>query len=302
VSNLRFDLTGPYEVEHEDLVYARPQGLALEARLYRPRGAGPGPRPAFVDVHGGAWSHFDRRADAHFDRALAASGAVVLALDFRQGAEHRWPASLCDVLAGVRFLRAHAAKFEVSEEQIGLVGGSSGGHLCLVAALCPETAAFLGTPIEGADAASISARTAFVLALWPIADPLARYRYLEPLLSESDAERGPSFRPDLLRSSQQGHFGDEANMDRASVVRILREKEFQALPPIWVAHPELDRNVTLEMSQALVDAYRAAGGPAELEVFPEVGHGFANFPGPVAAPCIARMRAVTGSWLEAQNR
>jgi acetyl esterase/lipase len=100
-----------------------------------------------------------------------------------------------------------------------------------------------------------------------------------------------------LRASQAGHFGDEATMGLASVPRILREKEFQALPPIWVAHPELDRNVTREMSEALVDAYRAAGGEAELVVFAGVGHSFANFPGEAADRCIARMREVVSAWL-----
>ena len=49
--------------------------------------------------------------------------------------------------------------------------------------------------------------------------------------------------------------------------------------PSRIAHPELDENVTLEMTQHLIDTYRRAGGSAELEVFPGVGHAFANFPG-----------------------
>ena len=80
-------------------------------------------------------------------------------------------------------------------------------------------------------------------------------------------------------------------MAEASVPRMLAAGEAEALPPIWVAHPELDENVTLAMSEALVAAYRAAGGAAELAVFPGVGHAFANLPTPEANAGIAAMKA-----------
>jgi dipeptidyl aminopeptidase/acylaminoacyl peptidase len=44
------------------------------------------------------------------------------------------------------------------------------------------------------------------------------------------------------------------------------------------------------MTERFVAAYRRAGGTAELEVFPGVGHSFANFHGDPADGCIARMR------------
>ena len=86
----RFDPTAPYEVAEEDVPYGGPADARLLARVYRPAGVA-GPWPALVDVHGGAWAYFDRTADAHFDRALAACGMVVVALDFRQ-APIRYPA------------------------------------------------------------------------------------------------------------------------------------------------------------------------------------------------------------------
>jgi dipeptidyl aminopeptidase/acylaminoacyl peptidase len=64
----------------------------------------------------------------------------------------------------------------------------------------------------------------------------------------------------------------------------------EVLPSIWVAHAELDENVTIAMSERFVAAYRAVGGEAELEVFRGVGHSFANFGGEAADLCIARMR------------
>jgi dipeptidyl aminopeptidase/acylaminoacyl peptidase len=63
------------------------------------------------------------------------------------------------------------------------------------------------------------------------------------------------------------------------------------LPPIWLVHPELDENVTLPMTERFVVAYRRSGGTVELEVFPGVGHSFADFPSDAADACITQMHA-----------
>ena len=44
------------------------------------------------------------------------------------------------------------------------------------------------------------------------------------------------------------------------------------------------------MTRHLVDAYRAAGGSAELEVYAGVGHAFANLGGEAADRCVEHMK------------
>lgn len=286
--SVRFDPAGQHAVVHEDVPYARPGGETLLARVYRPAGVR-GPWPALVDVHGGAWSLFDRTADVVFDTALAACGMVVVALDFRQAPGHRHPVAVADVVAGVRFVKANAARLDVDPVRVGLIGGSSGGHLLLLAALRPDAPEHRTTPVEGG-ADGVDARVAFALPLWPIADPLARYRYLLERLAAPTPSADPFFQPGLLRRAHEAWFGDEATMAEAAVPRLLDAGEATHLPPVWIAHPAGDENVTLPMTEALVAAYRRAGGHAELAIFPDVGHSFANFPGPAAEAGIAGMK------------
>src|SRR5262245_24215967 len=54
-------------------------GRMLMARVYQPKGAGP--FPTVLDLHGGAWNAKDRHAEEPMDRALAASGVLVVAID-----------------------------------------------------------------------------------------------------------------------------------------------------------------------------------------------------------------------------
>lgn len=287
-----FDPRGSHPVVHADEEYASPGGVPLLARVYRPDigGSAASRLPALVDVHGGAWSYLDRRVDEYIAQGLASCGAVVVALDFRQGEEHRFPASIQDVLAGVRFTRFHAERLGIDPARIGLIGGSSGGHLALLAGLQPRLPEFQATRFHGEPDAPIDARVAFVLGLWPIANPLERYRYVLTRLDEPpSARRDPMFRPDALVAGHR-HFADEAAMDRASLSRLLDAGEQQELPPIWIAHAELDENVTVPMTERFVASYRRAGGEAELEHFAGVGHSFANFPGEAADRGIVRMR------------
>jgi acetyl esterase/lipase len=293
-----FDESGPYEVEHEDVEYARVAEGPLLARVYRPRAAGAW--PALVDVHGGAWCFFDRTVDAYIDERLAACGMVVVALDFRQGAPGRLPRAAADVAAGIRWTRANAPALSARAHTIGAIGGSSGGHLAMLAALCPRSAAFASSAVVGGE--DVSGAVSYVLALWPILDPLARYRYLLARRDEPAREaRDRIFQPERLIAAHETFFADQAAMAAASVQRIVEEQDFQELPPVWIAHPELDENVTLEMSERFVSAYRSAGGDAELEVFAGVGHGFANFGGAAADTCIGRMRRFIASRLAHQG-
>jgi acetyl esterase/lipase len=291
-----FDATGPHAVVHEDVEYARPDGMPLLARVYRPESRSDVSLPALVDVHGGAWTYFDRTADAVFDVALAACGMVVVALDFRQAPRHRYPTAVSDVIAGITWTKANARALGIRPDTLGLIGGSSGGHLLMLAALRPYAPEFNSTPVRGAQ--GVDARTAYALPLWPILDPHARYRYLLDR-RHGPAGRDPLFQPERLLAAHDAFFGDEATMETASALRFVERRECDYLPPIWLAHPELDENVTLAMSERFVAAYRAAGGDAELMVFPGVGHAFANLPGPDADACIARMRAFVARQLAA---
>jgi acetyl esterase/lipase len=294
-----FDPAAPYEVEETDVPFARPEGKELLARVYRPKGEAAGPLAALVDVHGGAWNRLDRTTGAIHGRALAASGLVVVSVDFRQGPDHRHPAASADVAAGVRYVRAHAQRLGIDARRIGLVGSSSGGQLALLVGVKPGAPEHAGVPIILPDGSLHSAAgdetVAFVLALYPVADPLARYRYA--LSREHEAPSPSGFDARRLVASHRSYFLDEAAMAAASVTRVVSAGEARALPPVWVAQPELDDNVPAAITDALVRAYREAGGLIERAQFPGARHTFIQQPSPDTEKCIALMRGFIGRQL-----
>src|ERR1700730_8096070 len=128
-----------YQIEIRDLEYQRCDGEPMLARLYRPIGAvdSADPFPALVEVHGGAWASGDRLNNAPLDEALAKSGIVVLAVDFRMPPTHRYPASIADIHYPTRWLKAPAREFGSRRDLVGGLGTSSGAHQLLLSALKP---------------------------------------------------------------------------------------------------------------------------------------------------------------------
>ncbi|HTV88459.1 MAG TPA: alpha/beta hydrolase, partial [Stellaceae bacterium] len=159
------------DIRVEDVEYQRQAGRPLLARLYRP--AATGPFPAVIQVHGGAWVSKDRTDNDFIAKALAESGIVVAAIDFRMPPDAGYPASLADINLAVRWLKARARTYGSRPDWVGLFGTSSGGHQALLAAMRPDDARYAALPLE--DAPRVDARVAFVISGWGVLDPLLRY-------------------------------------------------------------------------------------------------------------------------------
>lgn len=278
--------------DHER-VWARHGDLALTARIHQPPAGREGPFPALIDVHGGAWSTGDRNGGVLYDRALALAGFVVIAIDFRQGPDFRHPAASADVCAAVRWARLNAADLEIDAGRIGLIGSSSGGHLAMLAALRHDAVQHRGTPItDTADAAAahdeISAAVNYVIALWPVSDPAARYRY---------ARRA---RIEALMKGGEAYFGDEAAMWDASVPRIVTAGEASVLPPLLVVQPGEDSNIPQEMTFDLMRAWQARGGRLDYAYFPGMPHAFGHRPSEATSEMAAIITAFAGRWSQTQ--
>jgi acetyl esterase len=249
-----------HEVITEDIEYLRVDGVALSARLYRPRGDGP--FPAVIGVHGGAWTSGDKLNNASLDHAVAASGAVVLAIDFRLAPQWPYPAAIADINYGIRWLKANAARLGSRPDWVGALASSSGGHQMLLNALRPDDASYAAI----ASPEPVDATIAYAVACWPIADPPARYRMAKARGNER------------LVKSHDDFFGSEAAMAEASpqaiLERMAERRDAVRLPPLLVLQGTNDDNVTPDMAENLVAAWRAASGRAGLETFDAMPHAF----------------------------
>jgi acetyl esterase len=242
----------------EDIEFARPDGVPLLARLYRPQGDGP--FPGVVEVHGGAWTMNNRLTNQDIHRPLAESGVVVLSIDFRMPPLAQYPASLADINLGVRWLKTNAARLSVDPAKIGLLGTSSGGHQAMLAAMRPYDQRYTAHPL--ADGDSVDASVSYVAMCWPVADPLARYH----MVKANGNER--------LVGAHHAYWPNEAAMDEGSPQRILERGEAVQTPPALLIVGTADDNLGPTMAPRFAETYRAAGGQLQYEEFPGAPHAF----------------------------
>src|SRR6516165_12214968 len=124
----RYDPGAKFDLKVTEVEYRRTKtGRSLMARIYQP--AGSGPFPTMLDLHGGAWNAKDRKAEEPMDRAIAASGLLVVAIDMTLAPEAPYPASVQDANYGVRWLKSRAAEWNGDGSRFGIYGSSSGGHV-----------------------------------------------------------------------------------------------------------------------------------------------------------------------------
>jgi para-nitrobenzyl esterase len=120
-----------------DMQFASSDGKLIPCVLSMPQG--PGPFPILVTIHGGQGNR-----DYNYIRSMAAPNNLsptisafneqpwaILAISYRAGNGALLGMEQDDVIAGIRFAKSLP---KVDAARVGVVGGSHGGHLALVAA------------------------------------------------------------------------------------------------------------------------------------------------------------------------
>jgi acetyl esterase/lipase len=243
-------MNNEFEVDVRDVEYQSLAGKPWLARIYQPKGTGP--FPTIVDVHGGAWHNGDRTNNGGIDRALAARGILVAAIDFRQPPEAGYPASICDINLAVRWLKLHAAEFN-GTGAVGAFGNSSGGHQVVLSALRPRHPSYTALPLPNHP--EIDAGLAYVISAWPVIDPLYRFRYAKEINNQEHVK------------AHIEYWRTEEAMAEGSPQKILERDEPIDLPPILMLLKANDRNHPLEMQERFIASYRKRGGAIEVHTF-----------------------------------
>lgn len=224
-------------------------GLALD--LYR--GAGPGPHPVVVGIHGGSWNSGEPSQLSAIYRYLAARGITVAAPTYRFAPQHPFPAAHDDVLTAIRWLRDHATELDTDPERTVLLGRSAGGHLALLAAYRSDDPGIRG-----------------VIALYPPAD--LHWSWDNP--SNPWVLDSPKTLSEFLGGTPQTAG---AAFDAATPIAFVGPNT----PPTLLLHGTRDELVFAEQSRRLAAKLRDQGVPHVLIETPWDTHGFdANLGGP----------------------
>ena len=111
----------------------------VQARVYTPKG-GTAPYPVIVYYHGGGWVIATVDTYAASAQALCEQvGAVVVAVEYRKGPEHKFPAAHDDAFAAYQYVLKNAAAMQGDPARVAVAGESAGGGLaCAVSMMARD--------------------------------------------------------------------------------------------------------------------------------------------------------------------
>lgn len=200
------------------------------------------------------------------DRAIAASGVLVVAIDLRLSEEAPYPASVQDANYGVRWLKSRAAEWNGDPSKIGVYGSSSGGHVAQLLAMRPRDPRYnaIGLPA----ASTVDATVACVATRSPISDTYARFQQAEKMKREQMIE------------NNRIYFNPRETIHEGNPQEILARREPVTLVPMLIMQGALDDNVLPAVQEKFAATYKAAGGVCELTVFEGSEHEWVAKPGP----------------------
>ncbi|KAB7727655.1 alpha/beta hydrolase fold domain-containing protein [Rudanella paleaurantiibacter] len=113
-----------------NLPYSTPTpGRSLLLDVYAPPQSRTRQHPAVLMIHGGGWRSGDRSHNNTMAGRLAEWGFVAIPVEYRLSTEALYPASVHDVKAAIRWMRANAKRYQIDPNRIAVLGFSSGGQL-----------------------------------------------------------------------------------------------------------------------------------------------------------------------------
>lgn len=186
---------------------------------------------------------------AYFAKEFTSQGITAFALKYRLPNDEimtdKSMAPLQDLQMAIKYVREHAANYNINPGRIGFIGLSAGGHIASTQATHPNTVL-----IDNKE--NISLRPDFLILVYPV---ISFKEY--PVTGTVTRLLGPAPKEDSLQ-----FFSNELHVQSGTA-------------PAFLVHAADDDRVSVQHSLLFFQALQKVRVPAELHILPTGGHAFA---------------------------
>ncbi|PSR82495.1 lipase/esterase [Coniella lustricola] len=263
-------------VIHKDIQYVSQGHVRQRLDLYLPKPAArrSGRIPLIVYIHGGAFMFGSKESHLIPTRVLSQHGYAVASLDYRLSGDAIFPAAVEDCKAAVRWLRAHAAQYNLDTDRVVAWGESAGAHQAsMLGVLCASSQ---GEDFDVGDHLDVPSTVSGVVAYYGPTDFLQ--------MDTQAPKDGKSMLHDPLDSPESRYVGGAIQevpdkTARANPITYVLEdgdgsSSSSRPPPFFLAHGTMDHVVPYGQSVLLKEALSKVGTPVTLHPVEGAEHGF----------------------------
>jgi len=123
-----------------DVIYTRVNGWEGRMDVYfNPLASEP--TPVVINIHGGGWNHGEKESQTGYG-SFFKNGYAVVNVEYRLVDVAPAPAAIEDVRCALIYIYKNAEALHIDTSRIVVMGGSSGGHLALMAGLLGDDKSF----------------------------------------------------------------------------------------------------------------------------------------------------------------
>ena len=226
------------------------------------------PLPAVIFVTGGGFVSANRARCPQLRMRLAEAGYFVGSISYRTVPNSLFPRPIEDVKSAIRFLKAHAKKFNVNPEKIILIGDSAGGYLVSFAAATHNEKIF-----NVGDNLNQSSKIVAAVNLYGVSDLTkiaADYSEARQALHKFSSAMESLFLYGVPQFTGRCGtvFSDEKFAAAANPLNYVTENS----APMLLMHGTADGVVSPSQTDILFQALKSKGVEAERYVIPNANH------------------------------
>jgi len=255
-----------------DITYCTPNDTPQKMDVYYPMSGGPW--PVLLYVHGGGWNKGDKAEGVGW-RGMTERGFLVVSVNYRLAAYgSKFPVMIEDIKCAVRYLRAHAAEYNLDTDHIGAIGASAGGHLVALLGTADQSAGW-----DAGEYADQSSRVQAVVSMSGFSD----------------------FTREVYKSIAMAIYYAVDAMPGSAVPKTIAASPITYItaddPPFLIIHGDKDGLAPLEQSQVLDEKLKAVGVKSTLLI---VKNGPHSLQGDSFSPTPDEITKMIGTFFEDQ--
>lgn len=227
-----------------DVVYTEVNGWKGRMDLYYNQKS-EAPTPVVINIHGGGWNHGEKESQTGYG-SFFKNGYAVANVEYRLVDIATAPAAIEDVRCALNYLYIHAKELNIDTNKIVVMGGSSGGHLALMAGLLGNDKKFdTNCPYKG------EIKVAAIIDKYGVTDlvPLGEWKSAKNWLGKG--------------------YKDNEFIKSVSPLYYVTKNS----PPVFIVHGDADPTVPYQQSVALYNKLQEAGVKSEFMTVPGGVHG-----------------------------